>query len=177
MSAGTVYRYSPFGRAQVDFWEHHDNQVGQDVVTARAIVLFKKHRRGYAYEGHGRHGKAVYGGWANYDSRSGRQRSSHEQAKEHAISQAIASLRQVASTRLKRRHGRFSARRDLPESIGHHGYAPRESAAERARRVEEAHRRYRARAQHQGEQGPGYDQRRPRRRRATWYRGKRRSRR
>jgi hypothetical protein len=58
-------------------------------------------------------------------------------------------------------------RRDLPESIGHHGYtAPRQlTHAERLRLIAERRRRYRQTAQSQGHQGPGYDLKRKRRRR------------
>lgn len=69
----------------------------------------------------------------------------------------------------KDREGAFYATlgRDV-EGIGHHGYGPprSETPRERARRLAERRRRYRAQTQYQGEQGPGYDQRRPRRRRS-----------
>lgn len=62
--------------------------------------------------------------------------------------------------------GDHAYRRDV-EGIGHHGYAPQrpETPAERARRLAARRRRYRAQTQYQGEQGPGYDQRRRSRRR------------
>jgi proteasome lid subunit RPN8/RPN11 len=46
-SAGTVYRDTPFGRATVDFWEHRDNQIGRDVIFARATAI----KDGKVYEG------------------------------------------------------------------------------------------------------------------------------
>jgi len=39
MSAGTLFRNTRYGQAQVDFWEFYDSQVGQDVIDARAVAI------------------------------------------------------------------------------------------------------------------------------------------
>jgi len=50
-------------------------------------------------------------------------------------------------------------RRDLPESIGHHGYEPtrQKTEAEKARERERRHRAYMQSTQYQGHQGSAYD--------------------
>ncbi len=66
------------------------------------------------------------------------------------------------------RHGRDRTRRDDPDMMLGAGWGPVETASQREARKEreraERHRRYYQSTQFQGEQGPGYDQRRPRRR-------------
>ena len=66
--------------------------------------------------------------------------------------------------RLGRRKRTPVTARDV-EGIGHHGYgsARPETHAEKLRRLAERRRRYHQQTQYQGEQGPGYDQRRRRR--------------
>jgi hypothetical protein len=69
--------------------------------------------------------------------------------------------------RAKARHHAREGR-DLPESIGQHGYPQpphQETHAQRLRRIAAARRRYRQTTQSQGEQGSAYDQRRRRTRR------------
>jgi hypothetical protein len=96
-----------------------------------------------------------------------------ERAIGHAISRARgawdANEREhyAAYQSLARLLGRSYEERDV-ESVGHHGYPPPRAGETRMqylRRIAERRRRYRRLSQHQGEQGPGYDARRKRRRR------------
>ena len=100
--------------------------------------------------------------WNHADAYGEREKAAHlsELAK-----RAVRRIQKYEDAFFARHHSKATGR-DV-ESIGHHGYAPQrpETEAERMRRLAERRRRYRQLSQSPGEQGPGYDQRRPRRRR------------